>query len=153
MITSIIRLFLVLAFGATASLFAASDDVILTASVVTARKADADLFLTSIGGSVVTREQVAALIKRGSLAGTVTMRGQSGTRFDGGSTKFRVEADVTVNGGVADMIIVPQEGGKPGKPAYKVFTSLKIKLGTIQLLGVSDEPGDGPSRLYFLSVQ
>ena len=152
MISSLIR-FLVISCLTAAPLIAASNDVVLNAAVVTVRKADANIFLSAIGSGVVSKEQMIALLRRGTLASKVVVRAKSGQRAKGGSTKFRVEVDVQVKDGWADLMIAPEEGSPTSKPAYKMLTSIKIKLGTTQLLGVNDEPGDGTSHFYFLTVQ
>jgi hypothetical protein len=152
MITPLIRVLVIICLTA-APLIAASNDFMLNASVVTVRKADANVFLSAIGSGVVSKEQMAALLRRGTLASTVVVRAKSGQRAKGGSTKFRVEVDVLVKDGWADLMIAPEEGSPTSKPAYKMLTAIKIKLGTTQLLGVNDEPGEGTSHFYFLTVQ
>jgi hypothetical protein len=155
MITSFFRILAVACFTALSSpsLFAADNDVLLNASAITLGKADADLFLSAIGSGTVSKDQMAALLKRGRSTGTLVIRAKSGQRPKAGSKKFGIEADVIVKDGTADIVTAVQEGTPKGELFFKLISSVSIKLGTTQLLGVNDEPGNGPTHLYFLTAQ
>jgi hypothetical protein len=135
------------------SLHAAADDVLITVSAIQLSKTDTDTFLSSLSHSEISKAMVSELVKRSAPVASVTVRAKSGQRLKADRNKFKVELDIYVKEGDAEVSIAIEEGQDTGKTNPKIATALNIKLGTTQLVGVSDSPGDGTSHLYLLTVQ